>query len=192
MDRAGDQRAPARVPSTVLAGLVLAALGLGAWWWTDNAPDPLPAPSGAGPGAGALPLPGQPPVAEPVPPVAEGPSALPVDLLDGEELAGALLPYSGEAVLRHGAVLGPGSSVVYDGAAPTSEDYLLELVCRGGGHVTVEITLPNLGPESRQLTCDGAVREVVLSYRFGYAAIRVWTPPEQDAAVLFAFQIRPR
>lgn len=192
MERAGGERGPARLPSVVLATLVLVALGFGVWWWTDNAPDPVPAPSGGGglPLPGRLPLPDQPPAPEPVPPVADGLPAL-ADLLDGEELAAALLPRHDEAVLGHGTALSPGDGLVYDGAAPTSEDYLLEMACRGGGVVTVEITLPNLGPESQEFTCDGAVRDLVLSYRFGHAAIRVWTAPDADA-VLFAFHVRPR
>lgn len=184
MERAGGERAPAGLPGAVLAMLVVAALGLGAWWWTDHAP-PVP------PGGDSLPLPGRSPAASAAPP-ASGGSATLVDLLDGDELAAALLPRDGEAVLKRGAVLGPGGSVIHAGAAPTNEDYLLEMTCRGDGAVTVEITLPNLGPESQELTCDGAVRGVVLSYRFGHAAIRAWTPAAADGTVLFAFQVRPR
>jgi hypothetical protein len=190
MDEPGGERAPDRVPLAVLVWVLVIALGLAGWWWTSNPPDPG---GGPAPPGGLLSLPA-PPGSEPspAPPLAAAHASGLADLIQAEDLVAVLLPRTDEAVFGRGTVLGPGGSLVYGSAAPTTEDYLLEVACRGGGAVTLEITLPNLGAESQALACDGEVREVVLSYRFGHATIRVWAPPEADFTALFAFQVRPQ
>ena len=190
-----------RLPTPLLAGLVVVGLVLGWVWWTATAP-PAAAPAATGPatvGYADPPVPlRQPapslPAAEPQQPLlallGDGdPAGLSV-ALDPDDVDWLLSP-SEDPLLRQGVVLGPDATYLLQGPA-TPGEHRFEVSCVGRGEIEVELTVHEGTPQRLVVACDHVLASVDLTLQPGYAAVRISSRAPEDAVAIVAFQLLRR
>ncbi|MFF4878478.1 hypothetical protein [Micromonospora sp. NPDC000668] len=206
-----DSEADDRLRSAVLAGVALAALAVGGWWWRAAAPAPTAGPATAAPTAGptvstaldrvlASGVPGEgvtalvdPETGEATevrraPGVSIDPETGWITDIDGDSGefffqgdASGGLPRFSETIWRERATLTPGQPVTRQ-SADDGARYLLQYRCTGPGAMLLVITGAQIAGSPR-VDCDGTVSVSEVDATGGLIRVSLSTAGEQPVEV---------